>query len=559
MRITGKVRVLLACVSALGVCAALPASGYATSGVDGVAWGQNTHVELDAGYIDNLQESPVAMLQEKIVEVATGKQFSIALLESGKVVAWGINERGELGDDSGERGNNESSWEKGVNDSYVGEIEKEGKWEGKPLEGVKEVAAHGEHAIALLTNGKVVTWGDNEWGQLGNGLGGFEDETHEDQRTPKEVVGKEGKGELKDVTMVAAGGEDDFAVEDEGKEMMAWGGNKYGQLGTNEAVSGPEKCTNEQGEKVGEHHEEPCATYPRPVDLPSVVTEGSAHITAVSVMGLSTYILLSNGQVWAWGENPSGQIGDNGSTKNSEDISNTPQEVKYLGEVEGSIGTPVALAAGVEHVLALLSNGEVAAWGDDEMGELGGAAPEECQGKDPCSKVPRKIEGVSGVSSIAAGQQDSFLVKSGKVYAFGKDSNGELGIGTRTESALSTPTLISGLEHVKSVSAGNLHTNALLESGYSPPTPLATLTPGVDSLTLKWTLEDSEYKTREALFNPEKPLAPEWSKATVFSATENKHDYEIKEFTYSELTPVRHEVKLVGGEEELVMQATPEE
>ena len=70
------------------------------------------------------------------------------------------------------------------------------------------------------------TWGNNAYGTLGNGTGGFEGETGESQLAPKVVKALEGLA----VRSVAAGGGADYVVLQDGR-VMAWGHNSRGQLG----------------------------------------------------------------------------------------------------------------------------------------------------------------------------------------------------------------------------------------------------------------------------------------------------------------------------------------
>jgi hypothetical protein len=253
-----------------------------------------------------------------------------------------------------------------------------------------------------------------------------------------------------------------------------------------------------------------------------------------------------------------GQLGTGGPTKGHENIVDEPQQVKNLGEEKGDLGPAVAVAAGDEHALALLEGGKVVAWGDDEYGELGGRASEECGGKVSCFTTPREVEGLKEVASIAAGLQDSFAVRGGKVYSFGKDEDGELGNGFRTEAEEDAPTAISGLEHVQLVSAGNLHTNALLESGIAGPEPLLTVTPSVESLTVAWTYKTSEYKVRVALFEQEHLRAPRYGSNIVVSASSNKRDYELGEYSFTGLTPEPHIIKVLTGEKSRLVVGTPD-
>ncbi len=87
-----------------------------------------------------------------------------------------------------------------------------------------------------------------------------------------------------------------------------------------------------------------------------------------------------------------------------------------------------AIAAGLGHSLALLSNGTVMAWGSNEYGELGDRTKTE-------SDVPVAVSGLSGVTAIAAGGIHSLaLLSNGTVMAWGSNVFGELGDGTFVES-----------------------------------------------------------------------------------------------------------------------------
>src|ERR1019366_10106052 len=85
-----------------------------------------------------------------------------------------------------------------------------------------------------------------------------------------------------------------------------------------------------------------------------------AATTVLAGGGYHTLALKSDGSVWAWGENTSGQIGDGGITTN-----------RYLpAQVPGLTGV-VAVAGGGYHSLALKTDGSVWAWGGNSSGQLG--------------------------------------------------------------------------------------------------------------------------------------------------------------------------------------------
>jgi alpha-tubulin suppressor-like RCC1 family protein len=105
--------------------------------------------------------------------------------------------------------------------------------------------------------------------------------------------------------------------------------------------------------------------------VPVAVTGLTETITEIAAGSRYSLALTAGGTVPAWGYNGTGQLGD-GTTEGPEKCpttrpcSTTPVAVSGLKEV-------VALAAGDEHSLALLKNGEVMAWGANEHGQLGTA------------------------------------------------------------------------------------------------------------------------------------------------------------------------------------------
>lgn len=128
------------------------------------------------------------------------------------------------------------------------------------------------------------------------------------------------------------------------------------------------------------------------------------------------------------------------------------------GQVEG-IGSARAVAAGGEHSLVLLDSGEVYAFGRNGDGELG--LGREVRGGTP---VPTRIEGLEAVQAVAAGRSHSLvLTTTGKVYAFGRNDHGQLGLGD-TDSRF-TPTVIPGLEPAVAIAAGGRHSLVVLEDG----------------------------------------------------------------------------------------------
>jgi alpha-tubulin suppressor-like RCC1 family protein len=274
------------------------------------------------------------------------------------------------------------------------------------LKFVTAIAAGGRHSLALLANGSVVAWGNNEFGQLGDG-------TQATRSVPVAVAGLSG------VTAVAAGANHSLALMSNGT-VMAWGSNEFGQLGNGSVLDS---------------------------ETP-VMVKGLTGVRAIAAGASHSLALMSNGTVMAWGNNELGELGT-GSVKSS----TVPVAVKGLTGVS-------AISAGGESSLALLAKGTVDAWGSNESDQLGYSTGEEV-----FSDVPAPVSGLSGITAIAEGYTHSLaLTGSGTVMAWGEDAFGELGAGS-TSPPRETPAAVPGLSGVTAVSAGRQDSVALLGGG----------------------------------------------------------------------------------------------
>ena len=183
------------------------------------------------------------------------------------------------------------------------------------------------------------------------------------------------------------------------------------------------------------------------VSLPTGVTP-----TAVSAAQGSAYAIGSDGHLYAWGTNVYGNLG-NGSTTGSD----TPVLVSLPAGV-----TPKAISGGYESAYAIGSDGKLYAWGDDFYGELGDG------NTATVSDTPVVVSLPAGVTpeSIAGGGGAGYAIgSSGNLYSWGLNSDDQLGDGSTTDSA--TPVLValpSGVT-AKSVTGGGGFAHAIGSDG----------------------------------------------------------------------------------------------
>ena len=170
----------------------------------------------------------------------------------------------------------------------------------------------------------------------------------------------------------------------------------------------------------------------------SGVATGSSHSCA----------LTSAGELWCWGLNTFGQLGDGTTTSRSTPV-----------VVSGFDGAVVAVAAGWGHTCALTSSSALWCWGLNVYGQLG-------DGTTTDRHVPLMISAPgSGVAGVAAGMYHTCAVSTaGAAACWGLNLNGQLGDGTTTTRL--APVWVSGLgSGVVVLAAGYAHTCALTTGG----------------------------------------------------------------------------------------------
>jgi alpha-tubulin suppressor-like RCC1 family protein len=293
----------------------------------------------------------------------------------------------------------------------------------------RQVSAGGYHTCALLDGGSVACWGYNGDGQLGDG-------TMTDRLRPVAVEG------IRHAIMISAGFYETCALL-AGGAVTCWGGNAYGDLGDGTA-RGPEKCGLD-----------PCSRGP-------VAVQRIAHATSITVGAFHACAALADGDVRCWGFNYYGQLGDGTRTN-----STTPVAV-------AGITTATQVSASTLHSCALLASGTVACWGDNNDGQLGDGmltGPVRCAGY-ACSPRPVRVIGITDAKQISAGGDTSgegdgdhacAVIAGGTVKCWGANYSGELGDGTIIDRG--TPVLVRGVTGATQVAAGGYASCALFGGG----------------------------------------------------------------------------------------------
>jgi alpha-tubulin suppressor-like RCC1 family protein len=260
------------------------------------------------------------------------------------------------------------------------------------------------HSLALRADGLLWAWGSNSSGQIGEAGAGA-------------GLGPTRVSALAAVTAVAAGGAHTLATTNDGY-LWAWGANGSGQLGDGTATARPE-----------------------PVPVP-----GLTDVVALAAGSSHSLALRSDGTVWAWGRNSFGQLGDGTGTDQL-----SPVQVPALTDV-------VAIAAGDYHSLAIRSDGSVWAWGWNSGGQLGDGGTE-----DRYAPVPVDVLTSNAVAISAGADHSLALTADGRVYAWGENYVGQLGLGD--EDARFAPVEVPGLAGITRIGAGAGHSLALTAGG----------------------------------------------------------------------------------------------
>jgi alpha-tubulin suppressor-like RCC1 family protein len=310
---------------------------------DMFSFGNNDMGQLGTG--DNRPYATVqsvnSLLGHKIVKIAAGRYFSLALTDKGELYSWGDNDCGQLG--LGDRQDRNLP-------SLV-----EGALAGLKI---KDICAGASFALCQTVDGEVFGWGSNQMGQLSTG-------DSDNRLTPIAIDCFKGM----ELVELVAGGHHCLAVTEDG-ELMAWGWNRYGQLGLGD----------DDSRNVAEY-----VSALRSTKL-ETVTAGAAHSVALSI----------SGDLYAWGRNNHGQLGLGDRIDRF-----TPQ---YLSNIIEKVDR-VFCNSSAWHTFVVLKSGTVKSFGWNHKAQLGVKTKEE----DGEVQTVRSLQGKK-IISITNGGYHSLVV-----------------------------------------------------------------------------------------------------------------------------------------------------
>ena len=260
-------------------------------------WGLNDYGQLGNNSTTNSSVPVHVSGLTGVTQISTGAHHTCALVSGGAIKCWGRNDYGQFGNNS-------------TTSSSV-------PVDGPVLTGVTQISAGGHHTCALVSGGAVKCWGQGDWGQLGNN-------STADSPVPVDV------SSLTGATQISAGYEHTCALVS--GVVKCWGYGYYGQLGNN--------STSDSWV---------------PVDV-----SGITDATRVAAGGEHACALVSGGGAKCWGLDLEGQLGDNSTTNSSVPVA--------VWGLTGATGISASLGS---NTCAIVASGGAKCWGRNPYGQLG--------------------------------------------------------------------------------------------------------------------------------------------------------------------------------------------
>ena len=440
------------------------------------AWGSNQFGQLGTTPGIN-QPAPVQVGSDSTwVEVSAGEFITVALKADGTLWASGLNSMGQLGNGAL------------VDQPAFVQVLNQG------TSRYVAVSAGGEHVLALQADGSLWSWGSNEFGQLGKG-----DVDTLPHATPVQIA-TTGTGWI----AISGGGGHSAALQADGT-LWTWGENNFGQLGDGTAAANrPQPVQVAGGDwarvSAGELHTLAVKTtgalyawgnnadgqlgaiepdvLPHATPLQITNHAGIFHMVAVAAGPGHSLALKVTGEVFAWGDNALGALGDGTTVSSTIPVLVAQDVVSWVGAEPG-----------VLHTVARRSDGSLWAWGDNFLGQIG---------LDPLvttgSTTPVEIQTPATWTTQSAGSGHTLAIRpNGTLWSWGDNGSGQL--GTEPVDPFQ-PTQVTATNDWTAVAAGDFHSLGLRADGTlwawgdngsnqlgdpllsAQPQPVQVLTPG---------------------------------------------------------------------------------
>ena len=428
------------------------------------AWGYNRYGQLGDGTTGGYQTTPIMVrtpdrktypdLPEDVtyVQVSAGNAHSLAVGSDGYVYAWGLNNYGQLGNNS----------------SYDSKVPVRVRDPANPTDtskGLKATQVSGgySHSLAVGSDGYVYAWGLNNYGQLGNNSS-YDSKVPVRVRDPANPTDTS-KG-LKAI-QVSGGSWHSLAVGSDGY-TYAWGLDVDGQLGNNKSRN---------------------SSVPVRVCDPANPTDTSKGLQTVQVSGGGDHSLAvdKDGQTWSWGRNDHGELG-NGTTTSTRSPNPIPVRVQYPANAGTVAATQVS--AGIFHSLAVDKDGNAWAWGLNDYGQLGNNTTNN---RPIPVKVFASAQSTSSAgpwlkaAQISAGGYHSLVIGAdGYAKAWGYNGYGQLGNDTTSNKSAPVPVsfnlqpVITGVKFDQTAVSGLTRGDGNSVSVLTPAHQPGTVTVSVD-------------------------------------------------------------------------------
>ncbi len=348
---------------------------------------------------------------QSVVGLAVGQHHSCVWLKSGEVWCWGLNDDGQLGD--GRTSEQEATPVKAVPETG-------------DMGCVIGVTAGRNHTCAWTFDHKAWCWGSDYNSQLGNGS-----ESDEDVTSPQLL------DDFPEVIDMAVGDDHTCALT-KTNSVYCWGSSYIGQVGT--------------------------SIERRKVHTPSEV-EGIDNVDGIAAGGRHSCAWSNDehqAQIWCWGNNNDGQLGDIDDFEDDCDDSNfcasTPEMIEYDSILHGTV---VDMALGDAHSCMLTRTGVVYCWGDNIKHQLG------VSGEGGTSSEPQPVEiGYDDIAGLTAFENHSCAWSCGDhaPVCWGDNSYCQLGYPNRSPGITKTSVTIldDGFKSVSMAAVGLWHTCALI-------------------------------------------------------------------------------------------------